>query len=90
VDKKKLIRQKKIPFSFYVFVVLESKTREVCKALQQPMLVNGIMSSDFGMDWFINDESMTFVDGKYSINSFIFFNILMSLCLESGNLILSF
>jgi len=33
---------------------------------------------------------MTFVDGKYSINSFIFFNILMSLHLESDNLILSF
>jgi len=53
------------------------------------MVLNGIVSS-FGMDWFINGESMTYVDGKYSIPSSIFLNILMSLCLESGNLNLSF
>jgi hypothetical protein len=54
------------------------------------MVLNGIVSSNFGMDWFINGESMTYVDGKYSISSFTFLNILMFLCLESGNLILSF
>jgi hypothetical protein len=60
------------------WVLLENRTGEICKALQQPMVLNGIVSSDFGMDWFINGESMTCVDGKYSITSFIFLNILIS------------
>jgi hypothetical protein len=35
------------------WVLLENGTVEVCKALQRPMVSNGIVSFDFGMDWFI-------------------------------------
>ncbi len=62
--------------TIYVWwVLLKNGTGEVCKALQWPMVLNGIVSSDFGMDEFINGESMTYVDGKYSITLFIFLNI---------------
>jgi hypothetical protein len=37
--------------TIYVWwVLLKNGTGEVCKALQWPMVLNGIVSSDFGMD----------------------------------------